>query len=265
MNPPPAPRRKRLQGLSFNRMIPNIMTLLALCAGITAVRYGLADQWEKAALAILVAAILDGLDGRVARLLKGTSKFGAELDSLSDFISFGVAPTLMLYVWSMQGAGRFGWILVLLYAVCCALRLARFNTALEEHAMPPWAYNFFSGTPAPAAAGLVLLPMILSFQVGDDIFRRPEVVSIFLVAVSVLMVSRIPTFSFKKFHVTGPWILPLMVIVGLLAALMVSAPWLTLSLIIVAYMVSIPFSIRAFGILKKKANERNTPPASTPG
>ena len=254
--------KKRLVGLPFNRMIPNILTLLALCAGMTAMRYSLQGQWEKAVFAILVAAVLDGLDGRIARLLKGATKFGAELDSLSDFISFGVAPAFMLYLWSMQEAGRFGWILVLLYGVCCALRLARFNTMLEEHTLPSWAYNFFSGTPAPASAGLVLLPMIISFQIGDDIFRRVEVVSFFLISVSALMVSRIPTYSFKKFHIRPEWILPTMLVVGLLAALTVSAPWLMLSVILVLYLASIPLSIRSFQVLRKRAGERPARPSA---
>ncbi|MCH7958471.1 MAG: CDP-alcohol phosphatidyltransferase family protein, partial [Proteobacteria bacterium] len=126
-------------------MIPNILTLLALCAGMTAILFGLQDRWEQAVFSLLVAAILDGLDGRVARILKGTSKFGAELDSLSDFICFGVAPAILLYLWTMQDLGRLGWVLVLLFSVCCALRLARFNTNLDEPDLPPWAYNFFSG------------------------------------------------------------------------------------------------------------------------
>ncbi len=248
-------RRERLKGLSFNKMIPNILTLLALCAGLTAIRYGLQERWEHAGLALVVAAILDGLDGRVARILKGASKFGAELDSLSDFLCFGVTPGLLLYLWAMNDTGRFGWVLVLLFSVCCALRLARFNTGLEEPTMPPWAYNFFSGVPAPAAAGLVLLPMWLSFQFGDDYLRRPEVVSVFLVVVAGLMVSRIPTFAFKKFKVPHGWILPTMLFVGLFAASLVSAPWLTISASVLVYMILIPFSMRSYRTLSRKAEE----------
>jgi CDP-diacylglycerol--serine O-phosphatidyltransferase len=248
-------RRERLKGLSFNKMIPNILTLLALCAGLTAIRYGLQERWEHAGLALVVAAILDGLDGRVARILKGASKFGAELDSLSDFLCFGVTPSLLLYLWAMNDTGRFGWVLVLLFSVCCALRLARFNTGLDEPDMPPWAYNFFSGVPAPAAAGLVLLPMWLSFQLGDDYLRRPEVVSVFLVVVAGLMVSRIPTFAFKKFKVPHGWILPTMLFVGLFAASLVSAPWLTISACVFVYIILIPFSMRSYRTLSRKAEE----------
>jgi len=236
-------------------MIPNILTLLALCAGATAIRFALEGEWKLAMFSLVAAAILDTLDGRVARLLKGASKFGAELDSLSDFIGFGVAPAIMLYLWSMQDAGRVGWILALLFTVCCALRLARFNTALEGSSMPPWAYNFFSGVPAPAGAGLVLLPMILSFQLGDGFFREPAVVAVFLVAVAALMVSSIPTYAAKKFKVPNRWILPTMLAVGLVAAGAFTAPWQTLSLILVGYICTIPFSVRAFRNLRKQAED----------
>ncbi len=240
---PQRPKRKRL---SLNVMIPNMLTLIALCSGLTAIRFAYEGRWEHAALAILAAAILDALDGRIARLMKGTSKFGAELDSLSDILSFGVAPPMMLYFWSLQDFGRFGWILVLMFAVSCALRLARFNTAAEEPDPPAWASTFFSGVPAPAAAGLVLLPMIISFNLFEDIVRRPEVVAVFMVLVSVLMVSSIPTYSFKKVKLSPKLVLPLMVTVGLVIASMVSAPWVTLSGVLAAYLISIPFAIRSY-------------------
>lgn len=243
------PRRPRL---SLNVMIPNMLTVLALCSGLTAIRFAYEERWEHAALAILAAAILDALDGRIARLLKGTSKFGAELDSLSDILSFGVAPALMLYFWALEEFGRFGWILVLLYAVSCALRLARFNTAIEDPEPPAWASTFFTGVPAPAAAGLVLLPMIISFNLFEEYVRRPEVAGAFLALVSFLMVSRIPTYSFKKVKLRPNLILPLMVAVGLVAASMLSAPWVTLSGILAAYLISIPFAVRSYRALCKR-------------
>ena len=245
-------RRERLKGLPFNRMIPNILTLLALCAGLTAIRFGLQERWEHAGLAILVAAILDGLDGRIARILKGASKFGAELDSLSDFICFGVAPALLLFMWTMRDAGGFGWVLALLFSVCCVLRLARFNTNLEEPDRPAWTSNYFAGVPAPAGGGLVLLPMFLSFQLDDGFFRRPAVVGVFIVVVSALLVSRIPTFAFKKFRVPLRWVLPTMLVVGLFAALLISAPWLTMSATMICYLFTIPFSIRSFRRMELK-------------
>jgi len=237
--------RNRFRGLSINTMIPNILTLLALSAGLTAMRFAIQDRWEHAVLAIVAAAILDALDGRVARLLKGASKFGAELDSLSDFVCFGVAPAMMLYLWSMQIAGRPGWILVMLFAMCCGLRLARFNVALEDVNAPSWKAHFFTGVPAPAGAGLVLLPMVLSFQIGDEIFRSPWVVAFFLFSVGGLLVSSFPTFSFKKVKIPPRWVLPTMLIVASVAAFSFSVPWLTLSTILVLYLGSFPFSYQA--------------------
>lgn len=259
------PKRRRL---SLNVMIPNMLTLLALCSGLTAIRFAYESRWEHAALAILAAAILDALDGRIARLLKGTSKFGAELDSLSDMICFGVAPGLMLYFWSLESIGRFGWILVLLYAVACVLRLARFNTAIEDPEPPAWASTFFTGVPAPAAAGLALLPMILSFTVPEEYVRRPEVVGVVLLVVAFLMVSRIHTYSFKKVKLRPSLILPLMIAVGLIAASMLSAPWVTLAGVLVAYMVSIPMAMRSFRIVCLRTgaceDDRKTPDDDSP-
>ena len=244
------PQRPRL---SINTMIPNMLTMLALCSGLTAIRFAYEGRWEHAALAIAAAAVLDALDGRIARLLKGSSKFGAELDSLSDMICFGVSPGLVLYFWSLETIGRFGWVLVLLYAVACALRLARFNTAHDDPEPPEWEEVFFTGIPAPMAAGLVLLPMVISFNVWEEFFRRPEVVVMFMLLVSWLMVSRIPTYSFKKVKLKPSWILPTMLIVGLLAAGMLSAPWTTLSIILLGYLGLIPFSIRSYRAMKKRA------------
>lgn len=250
------PRRApRITGLSFNRMIPNILTLLALSAGLTAIRFGINGKWEAGVLAILLAGVLDGLDGRIARLLHGTSKFGAELDSLSDFVSFGVAPAMLLYFWTMHYAGGFGWALVLLFTVCCALRLARFNTMIGQPDLPPWAYNFFTGVPAPAAAGLVLLPMMLHFQFGWDFFASPVVAGAFLVGVSVLMVSRVPTFSFKRFRIPVGYVLPTLLLVGVLAAFLVSEPWATISLLLMVYLAGIPISLHRFRRLQAQAGK----------
>lgn len=253
----PRKDRRSFKGLSFNKMIPNILTLLALCAGMSAIRFGLQDRWELAAAAIAAAAVLDALDGRVARLLKGSSKFGAELDSLSDFISFGVAPGIMLYLWALQDSGRFGWILALVFASCMALRLARFNTLLDDPDAPPWKANFFTGTPAPAGAGLALLPIVLSFQIGDEIVRRPEVVSAVMVLTAFLTVSRMPTFSFKRLKIPGPWVMPTLVTFVVLVAVSFSAPWATLTGILVLYIVSMPFSIRKHATLTKEWQAQN--------
>ncbi len=252
-------QRKRPQWLHFNRMIPNILTIMALSAGMSGIKFGLEGLWEFAALAILAAAILDALDGRIARILKGSSKFGAELDSLSDFISFGVAPAFMLYLWAMQGAGRFGWMLALLFAVSMALRLARFNTMLEDENLPPWTRHFFTGVPAPAGAGLVLLPMMLSFQFGDGFFREPATVSLFLVGVAALVVSSIPTYSFKKIGIKAKYLVPVMILVAAFVTALVSAPWTTLSVVMLAYLCLIPVSHRNYRRRMAKEAEAGEP------
>jgi CDP-diacylglycerol--serine O-phosphatidyltransferase len=253
-----AGRHKRPEWLHINKMIPNFLTILAISAGMSAIRFGLEDRWEHATLAILAAAILDALDGRVARILKGASKFGAELDSLSDFISFGVAPAIMLYLWAMQDFGPFGWMLTLLFSVSMALRLARFNTMLEVDNLPTWTSNFFAGVPAPAAAGLVLMPMILSFIVGDEFFRSPFVISFYLIGVSALVVSSIPTFSFKKIKVPTKQVLPFMITSTALVAALVSIPWMTLSGLLIVYLATIPFSIKTH---RKRLEEEPIPAA----
>lgn len=256
------PRRPApLKGLSFNRMIPNILTLLALIAGMTSIRYSIRGDWHAAVVAVLIAAVLDGLDGRIARLLRGTSKFGAELDSLSDFVGFGVAPAVLVYQWTMLGAEGLGWALALLFAICAALRLARFNTMLGEPGPPPWSNNFFSGVPTPAGAGLVMVPLVLSFATGSDVFRHPALVGAVLVTVSFLEVSRIPTYSFKRVRVPHRWVLPLMLLVGVLAALLVTVPWGTLSVIGIGYLATIPLSIRSYARQRRLAA---TEPAPTP-
>jgi len=258
-------RRRRIRvrpitSLSLNRLIPNILTLLALCAGMTAIRLALTGKYEAAATAIIIAGVLDGIDGRIARLLKGTSPFGAQLDSLSDFVSFGVAPAMLLYVWTMEQLAALGWALVLLFGVCCALRLARFNTQLGAE-LPPYAYNFFTGVPAPAGAGLVMIPMFLSFESGFSFFRSPYLNGIVLAGVAALMVSRVPTFSFKRFRVPGEWVLPMLLVIGGLAAFLTTEPWATLLVIGGLYIVSIPVSIRSYRRLRQAAEELRAGPA----
>lgn len=246
-------RRPRLRALPINKMIPNMVTLLALAAGLTSIRYGLRGEFERAVVAIILAGVLDGLDGRIARMLRGTTKFGAELDSLSDFLSFGVAPAMLLYLWTMNDAGGAGWALVLLFATCSALRLARFNTMLGEPEPPAWSRNYFVGVPAPAAAFLALLPMMLSFQLGPVVFAQPVLVAVFMVGVGLLMVSRIPTYSFKRVQVPRRMALPLMIVVGLLAAFLVTNPWTTLSVVGLVYLATLPLAWRSYHRLKAKS------------
>jgi CDP-diacylglycerol--serine O-phosphatidyltransferase len=241
-----APRR-RLRALPFNRLIPNILTVLALSAGLTAIFYGIQGQWQLAVLAILFAGVLDMLDGRVARLLGGASRFGAELDSLSDFVSFGVAPAVLVYLWTLQSAKGIGWGIALVFAICSALRLARFNSRLDDVSdRPAWTQNFFTGVPAPAAGGLVLLPMMLSFEFERALFAHPLVNAPVTIIVALLMISRIPTFGFKRIAVPHRFVVPMLLAVALLAAALVTAIWLTVSAMLIVYLMSIPLSVRAY-------------------
>lgn len=239
-------RRVRLRRMSLTRLSPNIVTVLALCAGMTGIRFALAGEWQNAVLAIVIGGVLDASDGRLARILGASTRFGAELDSLSDVISFGVAPAIVLYVWVMSAAGSVGWALVLLFCVCVALRLARFNTVLDEP-KPSWANQFFTGVPAPAGAGLVLLPMMLSFQTdGGWIFDSVWLNAIVIIVVSMLLVSRIPTYSFKRIRVPQQGVLPLLLLVGVMAAFLVGAPWATLAVVGLLYSASIPMAYHSY-------------------
>ena len=244
-------RKHRARSQTFSRLLPNIITVGALCAGLTGVRFAIAGQWEFAMVAILVAAVLDALDGTIARLLKAASDFGAELDSLSDVVAFGVAPALIIYFWSLSDIGGFGWVAALFFAVCCALRLARFNSTLETR--PPYACNFFIGVPAPGGALLALLPLLVSQDFGDGFFRHPAVTGPWIVAMALLMVSQVPTYSLKQIRVPQRMVLPMLVLIGLLAAGLAGAPWLTLLVISLIYLGSFPFSVLAFRKLKREA------------
>ncbi|MDY0870472.1 CDP-diacylglycerol--serine O-phosphatidyltransferase [Dongia rigui] len=238
-------RHRRLRDHSINRLIPNMLTIFALCAGLTGIRFALLDRWENAVIAILIAAVFDALDGRIARLLDSSSKFGAELDSLSDFVSFGVAPAMIMFLWSTHEVKGIGWALTLAFSACMALRLARFNTKLDNADLPAWTSRFFTGVPAPAGAGLVLMPLIAWLEYGFEFLRAPLFVGIFLVVVAGLLVSRLPTFSFKRVRVTQAWVLPTMIAVVAYASLLVSLPWATLFFTLLAYLSTLPFAYRS--------------------
>ena len=240
-------RRGRLHGFSINRLIPNILTLAALCSGLTAIRFALQGEMRLAVIAIIVAAIFDALDGRVARRLGVTSRFGAELDSLSDFLCFGVTPALVLYLASLKDGGALGWVVTLMFPICSALRLARFNTALVSDTPPPaWTVSFFTGVPAPAGALLALIPLMVSFEIEAAWPRHALVVGAVLVVVGGLMVSRIPTYSFKKGRVPRHLVLPSLLGAALVMGVLASAPWIAGSLIGLAYVSLIPFSWIAY-------------------
>lgn len=243
-------KKRPLQGYSLPAMLPNIATVLALCTGLSAVRFALLERWEWCVIAILMAGVLDAVDGRLARFLGSTSRFGAELDSFSDFISFGVSPALVMYFFTLHQWGDFGWALVLLFSVCMALRLARFNTKSIEGTAPAWSAAYFTGTPAPAAAALAISPLVLYFEWPLSFIGSPFFSGAVLFAVSLLMVSQIPTFSLKTIHIPHKYVLPLMVLIALSTAALFSKPWLTLSLFALGYVSTFPFSIASY---RKKA------------
>jgi len=246
--------RKKLTSLPFRKIAPNIVTMLALCAGVTSIRYSISDQWAKAVLCIFLAAFFDGLDGRVARMLKGSTKFGAELDSLSDFVSFGVAPAILLFQWSLFDLPKFGWFFCLLMSVGMAMRLARFNTMLDEEPQPEYWQHFFVGVPAPAAAALTMMPIMISFDFPEieSFIRSHAFCATLLCVVSFLMVSRIPTFSTKKLKIPTYLVLPMMLTVVLFASFIITQPWLTLGIMTITYALSIPIGVLVFLQEKKK-------------
>jgi CDP-diacylglycerol---serine O-phosphatidyltransferase len=241
-------RTPRFRRVPLRLIIPNMVTLLALCSGLTAVRMAFEGRWEFAVGAVLVAAVLDGLDGRVARMMKGTSRFGAELDSLSDFVNFGVTPALMLYLWILKDAGNMGWIAGLIFAISAALRLARFNVALDDPNKPAWASRFFTGVPAPAGALTVLLPLYLDFLgLFPHWFADSAFVAVYTIGVAFLLISRLPTYSGKTLgtRVRRDFVLPLFLVAVLVVALTVSYPFRMLAGGAVLYLLTIPLSWRA--------------------
>lgn len=246
--------RQKLTSLPFRKIAPNIVTMLALCAGVTSIRYSIQEEWIKAVICVFVAALFDGLDGRVARFLKGSTKFGAELDSLSDFVSFGVAPAILLYKWSLFDLPKFGWFFCLLMSIGMAMRLARFNTMLEEEPQPEYWHHFFVGVPAPAAAALAMMPLMISFDFPEwsPIVRSHTVCAVLLCVVSFLMVSRIPTISTKKMKVPSYMLMPLMLVVALFASFIITQPWFTLGILTIGYALSIPVGVAIFLKEKKK-------------
>jgi len=240
------PSQRKIRGLPVRSLAPNILTVLSICAGLTSIRFSLDGRWEAAVAAIVIAGVLDSLDGRLARLLKGATKFGAELDSLADFLSFGVATAMVLYLWELNNVKPGGWTIALTYCVCCALRLARFNTALDDPDRPAWTADYFTGMPTPAAAGLALLPLILSFGVGGEYLLSEYVVAANTALVSFLMISRVPTYSFKRLRVRREYVLPTLIAVALTAAVLVNHPWAVVAIFWTLYVGSIPHAVYTY-------------------
>jgi CDP-diacylglycerol--serine O-phosphatidyltransferase len=236
-------RRRRFRAIPVRTLVPNVITLLALCAGLTAIRFAAEGTLEWAVYAIVFAAVLDGIDGRVARLLKGTSRFGAELDSLADFVNFGVAPALTLYFWTLHEIKSAGWIAAMVFAIAAGLRLARFNVMMDDPNRPVWAGKFFTGIPAPAGAIMVLLPVYVQLLGVPRLSFMAPVTLAYALAIALLMVSRLPVYSGKRLGTRVPPDLVLLTFVGvvLFFAMLISYPWEVLTIGTVLYLVSLPF------------------------
>lgn len=234
--------RKRLRAIPVRVLVPNMITLLALCAGLTGIRMAVEGRLEWALAAIVFAAALDGIDGRIARMIKGTSRFGAELDSLADFVNFGVAPGLILYFWGLHDLKTAGWIAAMVFAICAGLRLARFNVSIDDPDKPAFAANFFTGMPAPAGAITVLLPIYLNFL---GVPKFAPLTLVYVLAIAFLMVSRVPVFSGKKMgkRLSPDMVLPAFILVVLFVALLIGYPWEVLSVGTVLYLASLPFGV----------------------
>ena len=245
---PPRRRIRQLKPIPVRAVLPNLVTLLSLCAGLTSIRMSIEMRYEWAIAAVAIAAALDGIDGQVARFLKSASRFGAELDSLADFVNFGVAPGILLYVWALDDAGSIGWIVALIFAICAALRLARFNVAAFGPAKPDWQAYYFVGVPAPAGAMIVFLPVYAEFVGAPHGFYTTPIVILYTLFVAMLLVSQFPTWSSKLIgrRIRRDLVLPLFVVVVLVVAFLASFPWQTMTVLSLFYLASLPLSWRAF-------------------
>lgn len=276
-DPAPPPRqRRRFKPIPVRTLLPNLITLLALCAGLTAIRVAVEGKLELALAAIVFAALLDGIDGRIARMLKGTSRFGAELDSLADFVNFGVAPALILYFWGLVELKSAGWIASIIFAICAGLRLARFNVMVDDPNKPAWAANFFTGIPAPAGAITVLLPIYLDLLGVSNGLITVWITFFYTLTIALLMVSRLPVFSGKRVgkRVPPDMVLPVFVVVVLFFALLISYPWAVLTVGSIAYLACLPVGWLSYREYQRKdtlaaagtpASEAPITPGPVPG
>jgi len=254
-------------GLTLRAVLPNAITAAALCSGLTGIRFAINENWQMAVFAIILAGVLDGIDGRIARLLKAQSRFGAELDSLADSLSFGMAPALVMFLWSLQDLPRFGWFASLAFAICCALRLARFNAQIDVAVQPHKSVGFLTGVPAPVGAGLAFLPMYLWIATGNDVFRQPVLVAAWLVAIALLLISNLATLSWTSIRPRRHIRLEAIALAGLVFAALLTEPWWTLAGISIVYLALMPLAIVRYGRIKRQralatAPERETPPST---
>ncbi|NNC59152.1 MAG: phosphatidylcholine/phosphatidylserine synthase [Erythrobacter sp.] len=250
----------KAKGLSLRAVLPNAITVAALCAGLTGIRFAISGEWASAVMAIVIAGVLDGLDGRIARLLKAQSRFGAELDSLADSLSFGMAPAIVLYLWSLQELPRLGWFAALAFAIACALRLARFNAQIDVDEQPHKSAGFLTGVPAPAGAGLAFTPVYLWLATGGEweFLRDPIIVGPWMALIAVLMISNMATLSWTSLRPRRNIRLEVIFFIGLLFAALLVEPWWTLAAICIAYLALMPYGLWRYSRIKQqRAVERD--------
>ena len=257
-------RRRLARGLSMRAIVPNAITAAALCVSLTGIRFAIAGDFEKSVQAVILAGLLDGIDGRAARLLRAETRFGAELDSLADSISFGVAPALIIYLWTLHQLPSLGWISALAFAICCVLRLARFNARLDMLDQPHKQAGFLTGVPAPLGAGLAFLPIYLWIATGFHGFADEVAVSIWMMLIAFLMISSLPTLSWSKLQPPRGIRIGLLALVGLTVAALLTEPWYTLAVLTLGYLVSIPFGIASYARVRRRVPEGGDPRPARP-
>lgn len=250
---------QRPHGLTLRAVLPNAITAAALCSGLTGIRFAINGDWQMALFAIILAGMLDGIDGRIARLLKAQSRFGAELDSLADSLSFGMAPALVLFLWSLQDLPRFGWFASLAFAICCALRLARFNARIDLEEQPHKSVGFLTGVPAPVGAGLAFLPMYLWIATGEGLFREPLVVAVWVAAIAVLMISNLATLSWSSIRPRRSIRLEAIALAGMVFAALLTEPWWTLIGLSLVYLALMPYGIARYATIRRQRAAATAP------
>jgi CDP-diacylglycerol--serine O-phosphatidyltransferase len=248
----PLPSRKHGRGLAMRAVVPNAITAAAMCSGLTGIRFAISGMWREAVIAVILAGVLDGIDGRIARLLRAQSRFGAELDSLADSLSFGTAPALILFLWSLGDLTRLGWFAALAFAICGALRLARFNAQIDVKDQPHKSAGFLTGVPAPVGAGLALLPVYMWLATGEDIFRDPRLVAPWTALMAFLMISNVATLSWTLMRPRRDVRLGLIAVVGMVFAALLLEPWWTLVAICAAYLALLPYAWARYAKIRRQ-------------
>ena len=259
-------RPRGARGLAMRAVVPNAITAAAMCAGLTGIRFAMTGMWREAVIAVVLAGVLDGIDGRIARLLRAQSRFGAELDSLADSLSFGTAPALILFLWSLNDLTRLGWFAALAFALCGALRLARFNAQIDSSEQPHRSAGFLTGVPAPVGAGLALLPIYLWMATGEEWFRDSRLVAPWTALVAFLMISNLATLSWSRMRPRRDIRLGLIAVVGMVFAALLLEPWWTLAVICLIYLATMPWSIARYALIKRQRAAALQPaPSALPG